>query len=54
MADNPTAEENSGKRMRVTVKTPKEKQDIEIDQDATVKQVKLEIIYSPKQITICK
>lgn len=38
MADNSTSE-NSGKKITVTVKTPKEKQGIEIDQDATIKQV---------------
>ncbi|XP_045216156.1 ubiquilin-1-like isoform X2 [Mercenaria mercenaria] len=39
MADNSTSE-NSGKKIKVTVKTPKEKQEIDIDQDANVKQLR--------------
>lgn len=31
--------EGSGKRITVTVKTPKEKQNIEIDEDETVEKV---------------
>ena len=41
MADNnDTAEvENSGKKITITVKTPKQKQEIELNEDATVKEV---------------
>ncbi|XP_060562645.1 ubiquilin-2-like [Ruditapes philippinarum] len=39
MADNSTSE-NSGKKITVTVKTPKEKQAIEIDQDASIQQLR--------------
>ena len=38
MADN-TESENSGKKIKITVKTPKDKQEIELDADDLVKKV---------------
>ena len=38
MADN-TESENSGKKIKITVKTPKDKQEIELDADDIVKKV---------------
>lgn len=38
--------EGSSNRINVTVKTPKEKQNIECDEDETVEKVKLQIKFS--------
>ena len=39
MADVTENAENSGKEITITVKTPKEKQEVKIHEDADVKQV---------------